>query len=423
MAGGTGAWTRRGILAGGAAVLASAGLPLAFAGEPPDPVSPVDRPRLWGRIANPSHLGERPVSALFFAGPPNPNSLPLYTRHPLWPDRQDWSGPSDVRFVLSRFASPGLNTIKLSYFGHDGETDQWSPSWLFSRQRWSGDGTGFYTEAEQVVRGRELFRIAAERNLLVAPMLEVSPAFRFWAEFPTNLKGLVGRAAWLLRNFGDAPNYLRIFDKDGRPRHVVWLIESIHVGPVDPIEFAAGFDRAADLLYDELGYRVGLVVDPSPLPAYGTHAGPEPAALREAASILAVNPFNITSQGPGEPKPQDQITEAERLAYARSIMARWAGSGIPFIAPVIPGYDAHVVFPGSGVYGFNPAWRRAQRELALEFGSGGLSVDTWNGFTEGYAIPPTEEDGDVHLTWIRSTVAALRRRWATSDGLSGRTVA
>jgi hypothetical protein len=32
---------------------------------------------------------------------------------------------------------------------------------------------------------------------------------------------------------------------------VPFLIETIHVGPVDPFEFAAGFDRAADLLAGE----------------------------------------------------------------------------------------------------------------------------------------------------------------------------
>jgi hypothetical protein len=76
---------------------------------------------------------------------------------------------------------------------------------------------------------------------------------------------------------------------------------------------------------------------------------------------------------------------------------------------VIPGYDAHIVFPGTGLYGFNPAWLRAQRQLAVEFGSSGLSVDTWNGYTEGYAIPPTEEDGDVHLKWLRGTIGAVVR--------------
>jgi hypothetical protein len=33
------------------------------------------------------------------------------------------------------------------------------------------------------------------------------------------------------------------------------------------------------------------------------------------------------------------------------------------------------------------------------------------GYTEGYAIPPTQEDGDTHLEWVHETTAALRERW------------
>jgi hypothetical protein len=400
--------TRRRALAGGTALLASAGLGIggyAHASDAPTAA--------WGRIANPQRQGQRLLSGLLFGGPPNPNSLPLYTRHPLAPERLDWTDQADILFALRQFASAGLNTVKLSYFGHEGETDQWAPAWLFSRQRWPGDGTGTYTEAEQIARGWQLFEAAGQLNLLVAPMLEVSPAFQFWAEFPASLDGLLARADWLLRNFGNAPNYLRVYDRNGEPRHVVWLIESIHVGPIDPREFAAGFDRAAQLLQQRLGRRVGFVVDPTPLPPYGSHDGPDPAVLRKASSVLAVNPFNITSQGPGAPKDQSELTEEERLAYARGILSTWSASGIPLIAPIIPGYDAHIVFPGSGVYGFNPRWRLRQQQLAVEFATAGLAVDTWNGWTEAYAIPPSQEDGDVHFEWVRSTVAALRRRWET----------
>jgi hypothetical protein len=404
-------FTRRRALLGGAAVLASAGLPLATSREASGQTAHLGLTKEWGRIANTSRRGQRTLSGLFFAGPPNPNSLPLYTRHPIAANLLDWT-PSDIHFALNQVMSAGLNTIKLSYFGHEGETDQWAPAWLFSQQRWPGDGDGAYTEAEQIARGRQLFEAAAQQSLLVAPMLEVSPAFRFWAEFPHNLDGLVRRAAWLLRNFGSAPNYLRLFDSEGRARHVVWLIESIHVGPLDPEEFAAGFDRAAQLLHEQLGYQVGFIIDPTPLPPYGTHDGPDPAALKKTSSVLAVNPFNISSQGDGAPKPPDDITETERLAYARKIMTTWSESGIPFIAPVTPGYDAHIVFPGTGIYGFNPKWRLRQQKLTVEFASAGLSVESWNGWTEGQAIPPSQEDGDRHLRWVRATVAATRKRWA-----------
>jgi hypothetical protein len=363
-----------------------------------------------GRIANPTQAGQRILSALFFAGPPNPGSLPLYTRHPKQADRLDWSSTRDVDFALGQMKSTGLNTIKLSYWGHENETDQWSPAWLFSRQKWPGTGTGNYTDAEQAQLARDFMRRAAAKKLTVAPMLEVSPSFPFWAEFPGQLNNLVGRASWVLNNLGAEPNWLRVYDADGQPRYVIWLIETIHVGPIAPEQFAAGFDAAAEQIEAATGYRVGFIVDPTPLPGYGSHDGPEPAALEATASVLAVNPFNITSQGVGESKPQDQITEAERLAYAESILSRWSESSLPLIAPVLPGFDAHLVFPGSGVYGFNANWRAREKELAVQYGDGGVSIDCWNGWTEGYAIPTSVEDGGVHMKWAKQVVKAVSKQ-------------
>jgi len=65
------------------------------------------------------------------------------------------------------------------------------------------------------------------------------------------------------------------------------------------------------------------------------------------------------------------------------------------------------VFPETAVYGFGPAWRARQKALAVRYGRGGISVDTWNGWTEGYAIPPSVEDGDVHLRWVQDVVRSL----------------
>lgn len=404
-------FTRRHTLLGSAAMLASAGLSLS-----PDlhrPAQAQTTRSMPGRIANGGrHEGDRILSALLFAGPPNPiTRANFYARTPLDEDRLDWSDRSDIDFTVRQFASAGLNTMKLSYFGHQGETDAYAPAWLFSQQRWGELGT--YTEAEQIVRAQELFDAAGRHDLLVAAMLEVSPEFKFWDEFPFNLDGLVERAVWVLSNFGDQPTYLKLYDVFGQERHVIWLIESIRGGPIDPLVFAAGFDRAADLIGQRTGYRVGMIVDPTPLPGFGSHEGPDPAALRATPSVLAVNPYNITSQSLGSPKRQADVTEDERLAYARSVMTRWNNSGIPFIAPVIPGFDdRHLPFrddPAS--YGFNRQWLHRQRSLALEFATAGLSVDTWNGYSEAHAIVPTVEDGTTHLLWLRDIAHTLRRRW------------
>jgi hypothetical protein len=222
---------------------------------------------------------------------------------------------------------------------------------------------------------------------------------------------VVARAKWLLSNFGSAPNFLRVVDRVGNPRHVISLIETIHVGTVTPFDFANGFDRAADRLLTDTGYRVGFHIDPTSLPPSPVpHNGPTPEAMRETVSVVGVNPFNITSQSI-EGKPILEVTESERLAYARFICETWVDSGLPFIAPVIPGYDARLVFRGSPTYGFNSDWLKREQELGVEFGKDGLCFDYYNAYTEGAAIPPTIEDGDRHLQWAKATVAANRARW------------
>jgi len=325
-----------------AGFLALVGGLLAAGLSPASCAPPAARRPVWGRIANAPHHGERLLSALFFAGPTNPGFLPLYTHHPIAKAAAGGDGGMDDALAL--MASAGLNTVKLSYWGHDGETDSSAPAWLFSQTRWPGDpAPGPYTEAEQVALARRFFAQAQAHGLLVAPMLEVGPKFPFYADFPSNLDPLTRRAAWLLKLFGDEPNWLRVSDQNGTPRHVLWLIETIHGGPIDPDIFADGFGAAAVRLKRLTGYDAGFILDPTPLPPYGSEAGPDPEALKRHASVLAINPFNITSQGVAFKADLAAITEEERQQYDESVLKRWAASGIPLIAPIMPGYDAHRV--------------------------------------------------------------------------------
>ena len=131
--------------------------------------------------------------------------------------------------------SVGLNTIKLSYWGHDGETDAWCPSLLFSRKRWPGDsGAGDYSDAEQISRADHFFDRAAAKGMLFSPMLEVSPHFRFYSEFPDHLDNMAKRCIWLVTHFGSHTNWLRLYDAGFR-RHprLRWLLhrDNIHGSP------------------------------------------------------------------------------------------------------------------------------------------------------------------------------------------------
>jgi hypothetical protein len=245
------------------------------------------------------------------------------------------------------------------------------------------------------------------------------------------LDALVARAKWLLENFGDEPNYLRVYDSQGQARHVLWMIETIHPNRTDvtKAQWAAGFDTAADLIYGQTGHRPGFCIDPTPLPIFGSHyphqirdpngrliddnANPVEPILRGTQSILAISPFDITSQSLGPIKPLDQITEDERTEYARTILTKWRNSGIPLIAPVNPGYDAHIVFPTQTIpYGLHPGWLLRQKDLVLEFGTDGGYFEMSDGWTEGKVFGfPSVEDGDTHVEALHDIVAALRHRW------------
>ena len=95
----------------------------------------------------------------------------------------------------------------------------------------------------------------------------------------------------------------------------MWLIETIHVGPVTPQDFAAGFDRAAELLHEQTGHTVRL--DHRPDPAAGVR---RPRRARSGGSAhdpkrpCAINPFSITAQGRVRSRIRSLISEDERLA-------------------------------------------------------------------------------------------------------------
>jgi hypothetical protein len=365
----------------------------------------------WGRIVNDRYRGQPCLASLFFAGPPNPGSVPLYTRHPVDEGRYDWLRDETIDRALDQMRSVGLNTIKLSYWGHDGEADAWAPAWLFSRKRWPGDpGAGNYSDAQQIALAGHFFDRAAAKGLLFSPMLEVSPRFPFYAEFPDNLDNMVDRCAWLVSHFGNRPNWLRLYDRTGRGRVAIWLIETIHAGPVSPPQFASAFNEVARRVAGQCGgAQIGFILSPTPLPANGTEAGPDARELIKWPAVLAICPGAATA-GAVQAKPQSGVSEADRLANQERFLSRWAGTNFPLFATAIPGYDSHLVFPANGSYGFTPAWREAELALARRYGRDGVCIDCWNGWTEGYGIPPTTESGDADMQWARQLTGIVSSR-------------
>jgi hypothetical protein len=365
----------------------------------------------WGRIANEVYRGQPCLASLFFAGPTQPGSVPLYTRHPVDLDRYDWLRDATIDGTLDEMRSVGLNTIKLSYWGHDGEPDAWATAWLFSRKRWPEDGgNNDYSDTEQIALACHFFDRTAAKGLLFSPMLEVSPRFPFYAEFPDRLDNMVDRCVWLVSHFGNRPNWLRLYDRIGRPRLAIWLIETIHAGPVSPAQFASAFDQVALRVASQCGgQQIGFVLSPTPLPANETEAGPDAIELKKCLAVLAVGPGAATAGAP-QPKPQYSVKEFERLANQERFLARWAATDFPLLATAIPGYDSHLVFPANGSYGFTRAWREAELRLAKRYGRDGMCIDCWNGWTEGYGIPSTKESGEADMKWAKELTKEIRDR-------------
>lgn len=319
----------------------------------------------WGNIANPELSGQLTKGVFFFAGPPNPNSIPLYTRNPIDASSFNWTTDAEIDRVFDSIQQSGANVIKLSWWGTGTEYQQSAPTF------------------NNVTVNNQVFAKAKTRNIMVAPLIEVSPAFKFYEDFPTNTSILESHIKHLLTEYGQSSNWLKMYDKTGQERKVIWLIETIHLGAVDKTQFATAFDTVARKIETETGHQIGFIIDPTPLPPNGSYEGPDPTALLTTESLLAINPFNITSDG---------NTEQERLEKAEEILRQWNVSGIPLIASIIPGYDDHIVRPPGQIYGDSASWRTSVENLAKRYQTAGITLDIWNGFTEGYAFAPTTQN-------------------------------
>jgi hypothetical protein len=70
---------------------------------------------------------------------------------------------------------------------------------------------------------------------------------------------------------------------------------------------------------------------------------------------------------------------------------------------VSPGYDAHLVFPGSVRYGHTERWMAALAGLVATEGCDGLVYNSWNGYTESMAAVPLRaaDGGTLYYEWLR----------------------
>ena len=399
---------------------------------------------LWGLLANPGFEGRAMKSVYFFAGDwkfgiqscyegyyacPNDG---LYTLHPSDARHLGWSEQQANRdFAFDAMAGAGINVINLSYWGKRG-TDRW----VF----WAPMHCSTYAHDQ-------VFDTAISRNLLIAPYIESSaatnfdpttgkpfqcgspptghtgnsPAYFFGDDFPgafaNPAPALVEQILDLVDRYLLAPTnpqwpsrWAQIYNRLGEKRYVISIIHAGSNEPgIDDKSFAAGLDWVADLVFARTGIAVGFTLDTLPGAGYNLtpSAGP---ALAQTRAFLAIEPF-ISEIALGT----DDLRNL--LSLKQGFVNGWLAAGVPLILDVSPGYDAHIVFPAKN----NAYWRIANDDIwhngqtqmiTSNTGAGvnsvrGMTLNTWNGYTEGYAAVPTLEYGSQAYTWLQSLCQLL----------------
>lgn len=441
------------------------------------PGNALGRNPLWGLLANPGFEGRPMKSAFFFAGDwkfsgfidPQCNNLPgfskfyeyctgpndfFYTVHPSDARDLGWSESLNFRrFALDRMIAAGVNVVNMSYWGKRG-TDRWA--------YWAPMQTSTFAHDE-------LFDVAVEKNLLIAPYIEGgactncndpgtgqprggnSPAFEFADDFPGSRSdpspALVEQIVDLVNRYLLHPEkpewparWAQMYDQSGQKRYVVSIIHASSRQPgVDDHLFAEGLNRVASKVAQRTGgVLVGFTLDVIPQPT-GYYPTPDsargtPHGLLSAKSLLAIECFipeisaaggfrnnqphpsgHIYGPGPrqGEPILIDSLDLGRLISWKENFVRSWVETGIPVILDVAPGYDAHIVFapqrpedPIALAWGNNNQWRNAQtRMIAVEVK--GITINSWNGYTEAMAAVPTLEFNEANYLWLKSLNALI----------------
>ncbi|MBN1952273.1 MAG: T9SS type A sorting domain-containing protein [Bacteroidales bacterium] len=365
----------------------------------------------WGHLANPNLEGESVKATMFFSGnwrngiqfyDFNPTSnTGLYTMHPADARHLGWSESQANRdYAINQMIEAGVNLVSFSYWGLPG-TDNWA--------YWAPMQTSTASHDE-------LFNAVLGTDLVLAPYIESYAAtdnyevFSFMDDFPgtsgdpapkltAQIEDLVNRYLVNPLNSQWPDHWARLYDKNGDERYLISIIHvaSNQAGITDQ-EFADGFDRVANLVYDNTGIHVGFALDILPPASYAggsfkaTPLGTG-SCLSSQASILAIQCFIPEIW-------QGSSNEYELIRWKADYTNDWLETGIPWIHDLNSGYDASIIFPTSPVYGNDRRWRFFQDSLLAEIEPAGLSFNPWNGYTEGMAAVPTLQHGDSTYKWL-----------------------
>ncbi len=374
-------------------------------------------PQQRGRLANPGFVGQPVKTSLFFAGQArdgvqfyecNPgNNLFLYTDHPADNRHLQWSVSTGNRqFALDEMVAAGLNTISMSY---------WGERFLPCSSGWNSGAAPMQTST---YAHDELFAAVQNKSILIIPFIEGRGDWTFRGEFPGSsgnpAPGTVSQICELINRYLQNPSHpewatawAQVFDRNGTKRYAVTIIHAASDLVSTDAAFAAGFDMMANKVYVNTGIHVGFFIDALPRGTYAPgNFKPDPAstgpALLASNSLLGIQCF-IPEVWLGSSNENNVKT------WKRSFSQNWHNSGVPFLQDVSPGYDAHIVFPGSVKYGFTTTWRSSLAQMVEDFGSAGLVYNSWNGYTEGMSALASTEYGSAHNDWLRSLAGTYQQ--------------
>ena len=346
----------------------------------------------------------------FFAGEAAGN-LHQYTTHPLLADDQHWnSDPSSRSRVLERMVAVHANTVVMSYWSN---MPQWSP---------------MAVNASSLPGVLDAARV---NGLVIMPAIEGGsdperpeiPHWEFATDFPSSspggrtAPGLIERIGALVELFRDRMHlWAQLYDRDGEARYVVQVLHvwSSLRGTTDA-KFAETFTEVAEFVSEAFHIHVGFALDViGHQPGFVASPRNTGAHLHDQPAVLAINGFesevfsNKVLKGPKfGPAVDNNTGNLETLAdWKRAAVLDWVATGIPVLLDVSNGMDGRYVWrdKGSGFWGDNceytdDRWRNWVSELKGH-GIAGITFDTWNGYTEGYAAVPSFEHGDVVTRWL-----------------------
>ena len=360
-------------------------------------------------------------SVYFFPGDTGAYNENLYTAHPTLQSDQHWnSDPSARRDVIDRMVAANVNTICMSYWGDD--MQQWSPMAL------DRNSAAAVVEA---VNGKPI---------VIVPSLEsgsdsanpTGPHWRFSEDFPYangvyTSAGLAPSLLARLRTVSDLFKdhrgaWAQMYDRDGKPRYVVHILQAwaeqvpAVAGKTADEIVAEAFDAVAAQFYASEGLAIGFTLDVTdgPVGSYSFTPSASGAVLEHASSVLAIQLFlsearagRVQNGAPFGPPFDNNVSNLNAMIDGKlGLLELWRITNLPVVYDVTPGFDGRFVWAGGGTgfWGDNynytsDDWRNLQSERKNK-NFIGVTLYTWNGYTEGYAAVPTVEHGETIYDWL-----------------------